>query len=151
MDYVKYIRNMVGNEAINLTGVNVMILNNKNEVLLQKRGEHPKDKWGLVGGIVELGESLVDAAIRETKEETNLDIKDLELIGTTSGKERYIEFPNGHKAYFISIGYCTRNYTGEMQKDGKETLDLKFYAFDNLPENMPKSHRAMVEQLYKKI
>jgi ADP-ribose pyrophosphatase YjhB (NUDIX family) len=49
MDYVKYIRNKVGTAAINLTGVNVLIINDNDEVLLQKRGTYPF-KWALLEG-----------------------------------------------------------------------------------------------------
>ena len=146
MDYVKYIRNLVGKSAVNITGVNVIIFNENHEILLQKRGEYPTGKWGLIGGIVELGESLEDAAVREAKEETNLDIKDLKLFGTTSGKEAYMQFPNGDETYFISIGFCTHNFSGQMQIDGRETLDLKFYSYDCLPENLPKTHREMIDK-----
>ncbi len=38
MDYIKYIREKVGHQEINLTGVNVLIINEKEEILLQKRG-----------------------------------------------------------------------------------------------------------------
>jgi ADP-ribose pyrophosphatase YjhB (NUDIX family) len=62
MDYVKYIRDKAGTAAINLTGVNVLIINDKEEVLLQKRGTFPF-KWGLIEGITELGESLEDTAV----------------------------------------------------------------------------------------
>lgn len=57
MDYVKYIRDKVGTNAINLTGVNVLIINDKNEGLLQKRGTCPY-KWGLIWGITELPENI---------------------------------------------------------------------------------------------
>jgi ADP-ribose pyrophosphatase YjhB (NUDIX family) len=102
MNYVKYIRDRVGNDVINLTGVNVLIINEKEEVLLQRRGTFPF-KWGLVGGITELGESLEETAVREAKEKTGLDITELNLLGTTSGEECYIDFPNGDKAYFITL------------------------------------------------
>ena len=53
MDYVKYIRDRVGHDPINLTGVNVLIINENNEVLLQKRDF---SFWmGLIGGITDLG------------------------------------------------------------------------------------------------
>ncbi len=101
MNYVEYIRNKVGHDTINLVGVNVLIINKNDQVLLQKRGTFPY-KWGLVEGITELGESLEETAIRETKEETGLDIKNLNLLGTTSGEKCFINFPNGDKAYFIN-------------------------------------------------
>lgn len=149
MEYVEYIRNMVGDETINLTGVNVIIINEKEEILLQKRGDYPEGKWGLPGGIVELGESLEDAAIREVKEETNLDVYNLELIGTTSGKYNYIELPNGHKLYCITIGYATKSFMGKLKIDGKESRDLRFFSKYELPENMPGSHKVMINIYYK--
>lgn len=147
MDYVKYIRDRVGHDAINLTGVNVLIINENNEVLLQKRGTFPY-KWGLVGGITELGESLEETAIREAKEETGLDIKDLNLLGTTSGEKCYMEFPNGDKAYFITIGYFTKSFSGVMKVDGLETEELRFFNYEDLPDNMPRSHRMMLDKYY---
>lgn len=147
MDYVRYIRGKVGHEAINLTGVNVLIINENNEILLQNRGTFPF-KWGLIGGITELGEALEDTAIRETKEETNLRIENLTFLGTTSGKDCYIEFPNGDRAYFITIGYYTKTYTGEMKVDNVETKELRFFSYETLPDNIPKSHRIMIDKYY---
>lgn len=147
MDYVKYIRDRVGHDTINLTGVNVLIINENNEVLLQKRGTFPY-KWGLIGGITELGESLEDTAIREAKEETNLSIDNLTFLGTTSGKDCFIDFPNGDKAYFITIGYYTNTYAGKLKIDNLETKELRFFSYEDLPENIPNTHRIMLEKYY---
>lgn len=151
MDYIKYIRSMVGSKAINLTGVNVIIHNDQNEILLQKRGEYPVGKWSLIGGIVELGESLADAAKREAFEETSLHVSNLNLLGTTSGKNAYMELPNGDKAYFISIAFYTNTYKGDIVIDNKETLDLKFFGKSNLPDNMPGTHKEMIDQFYSEV
>lgn len=147
MDYVKYIRSKVGHSAINLTGVNVLIINSCNEVLLQRRGTFPY-KWGLVGGITELGEALEDTAVRETLEETGLEVTDLKLLGTTSGEQCYMEFPSGDKAFFISVGYITKNFNGTLSADNIETKELKFFSFDKLPANIPNSHRLMLDKYY---
>jgi ADP-ribose pyrophosphatase YjhB (NUDIX family) len=147
MDYIKYIRSRVGNDLINLTGVNVLIINSKNEVLLQKRGEYPF-KWGLIGGITELGESLRDTAIREAFEETGLTIRDLVLLDTSSGKDCHLKLPNGDQAYFITIGFYTTTYEGEFLVDHKETLDLKFYGYDSLPKEIPVTHRGLINKYY---
>lgn len=148
MDYVKYIRERVGHDAINLAGVNVLIINKHNQVLLQKRGTFPY-KWGLIGGITELGESLEDTAAREAKEETGLDIKGLNLLGTTSGDKCYIEFPDGDKAYFISVGYFTYSFSGTLKIDDVETKELKFFSHNELPDNMPDSHKFMLDKYYR--
>jgi len=147
MDYVKYIRDRVGHDAINLTGVNVLIINESNQVLLQKRGTFPF-KWGLIGGITELGESLEDTAVREAKEETGLDIKELKFLGITSGEKCYIEFPQGDKAYFITIGYFTKSFSGVLRLDNLETKELKFFSYEELPDNIPNSHKIMLDKYY---
>lgn len=147
MDYVKYLRDKVGHAAINLTGVNVLIINEKNQILLQKRGTYPL-KWGLIGGITELGESLEDSAIREVKEETGLEIKELGLLGTTSGKNCFMKFPHGDEAYFITIGYVVKKYSGELSIDGVETKELRFFSYDALPENIPGSHLQLIKKYY---
>ncbi len=147
MDYVKYIRNRVGHDTINLTGVNVLIINPNNQILLQRRGTFPY-KWGLVGGITELGESLEETAVREAKEETGLQVKELNLLGTTSGEKCLIEFPNGDKAYFISVGYFTKSFSGVLNIDGLETKELKFFSYEELPEDIPNSHRIMIDKYY---
>jgi ADP-ribose pyrophosphatase YjhB (NUDIX family) len=56
---------------------------NRKTLLLQqsKKGRHP-GKWGMPGGRLKKGESLVDGALREVKEETNLDIEIKGLIET---------------------------------------------------------------------
>lgn len=60
-------------------GVFTIILNEKNEVLLVRRRDYPI--WDLPGGRVEIGEGLIDAAIRETEEETGYHIKIDKKIG----------------------------------------------------------------------
>ena len=147
MDYVKYIRERVGHDSINLTGVNVLIINKDNKILLQKRGTFPY-KWGLIGGITELGESLETTAVREAKEETGLNIKELTLLGTTSGEDCFIEFPHGDKAFFITIGYVCKSYSGKLSIDNFETKDLCFFSYDELPENIPRSHKVFIEKYY---
>jgi ADP-ribose pyrophosphatase YjhB (NUDIX family) len=149
MDYVKYIRDRVGTDSINLTGVNILIISEKNQVLLQRRGTYPF-KWGLIGGITELGEALENTATREAKEETGLDITELNLLGTTSGKDCYIEFPHGDKAYFITVGFFTKNYSGELRIDNFETKELQFFSYEEIPENIPSSHKIMLDKYYLK-
>lgn len=59
-------------------GVNVIITDNKDRVLVLKRSSRTKTSpnlWNFPGGNVESNEGLQKAAIRETKEETNLEVE----------------------------------------------------------------------------
>lgn len=115
-------------------GAAVIIVNEKGEILLQSRAD--RDKWGLPGGCQELGERFEDTAIREVKEETNLDVneEDLELITVVSGPSRRNDYPNGDVVINNTVLYCVKTYTGKLKWD-RESKEMKFFSLDNLPLN----------------
>ena len=115
-------------------GAAAIILNSKNQILLQSRAD--RDKWGLPGGCQELGERFQDTIIREIKEETNLDVKEenLELVDIVSGESRRNDYPNGDVVINNTVLYCIKKYSGELKWDN-ESKDMKFFDIDKLPEN----------------
>ncbi len=63
-----------------LVGVGAVIVH-QGRVLLVKRGTEPaKGKWSIPGGLIELGESLTDALVREVREETGLTVEPVQLV-----------------------------------------------------------------------
>ncbi|UWZ83228.1 NUDIX hydrolase [Occallatibacter riparius] len=63
-----------------LVGVGAVIVQ-EGRVLLVQRGREPmKGRWTIPGGLIEIGESLLEAVVRETREETGLDIEPIELV-----------------------------------------------------------------------
>ena len=63
-----------------LVGVGGVVVH-ENRVLLVQRGHEPmKGKWTIPGGLIDVGETLREAVIREVKEETGLDVEPIELI-----------------------------------------------------------------------
>ncbi len=95
--------------------VDIVILYNGGVVLIKRKHEPFKDHYALPGGFVEYGERVEDAAIREAKEETGLDVKLLRLVGVYSDPNRD---PRGHTVTtaFLALG------TGELKAgdDAKE-------------------------------
>jgi ADP-ribose pyrophosphatase YjhB (NUDIX family) len=64
-----------------LVGVGVAIYNAEGQLLLVKRGRPPgKGTWGLPGGLIDLGEKLVDAAAREVREELGINVAVGDLV-----------------------------------------------------------------------
>lgn len=65
MGYVEDLRKIVGHIPLILVGAVVIITDDKNHILLQKRKHHPVGRYGLPGGLMELGESTIETAQRE--------------------------------------------------------------------------------------
>ncbi|KGR91729.1 DNA mismatch repair protein MutT [Ureibacillus massiliensis 4400831 = CIP 108448 = CCUG 49529] len=119
--------------------VAVIILNEKNQVLLQKRSD--VQLWGIPSGHIEVGETVSEAAIREVKEETDLDIRIKKLIGVYSDPTSQVfEYPNGQVVHFITTCFLAEMIGGELKCNSNESLDIKFFSEENLPSDLLKMH-----------
>ncbi len=84
--------------------VGVLIYNNEGEILLAQIPRW-RGKWAVVGGHVEYGESLEECAKREVKEETGLEITDLEFIHI---QESIFSEEFDEQRHFIFINYAAK-------------------------------------------
>lgn len=82
--------------------VGAIVYNGKDEIFVAKSYKL-KNKWTIPGGHVEYGESLEDAVRREVKEETNLDVKNIEFIDV---QESIFSKEFHKKKHFIFIDFC---------------------------------------------
>lgn len=149
MNYIKNLRKMIGHNPILICACGCLIFNNKRQVLLQRRSDD--GLWGNPGGSMELGETIYETIIREIKEETNLDIKekDLKIFAIYSGEEQHHIYPNNDEVYFVNIIFETNNYSNKLKKDS-ESIELKFFDIDNLPNNITKPFNAVKNDLIAK-
>ncbi|AIO18556.1 Diadenosine hexaphosphate hydrolase [Candidatus Izimaplasma bacterium HR1] len=146
MDYVKYIRSLVGNKKIIMTAGAVIIYNDKDEILLQHRGDD--HFWGLPGGIMEIGEKPNETAIREAFEETGYNIEITDYLGDYHNFNK--SWPGGDEAHIICFIYQGVIISGEMVIDGKETLDLKWFNMHDLPNIDAIDHVKAISDYYNK-
>ena len=138
-DYIRWIRSKVGHEKIILTFAGGCIFNEQGEVLLQRRGD--SNRWGVPGGAIEPGETPEMTAIRETKEETGLDVSVGRLIGVYTDPDMI--YPNGDRAQSIVIAYVLHTVCGELTCDRDETLELKCFSKEEKPQLFTGSHEAL--------
>ena len=96
-----------------LVGVGAIIIDD-GRVLLVKRGHSPlAGEWSIPGGVLELGETLHQAAIREAQEETCLTVETAELLGVY---DRVLRDDDGRTLYhFVLIDFLCRRVAGEPQ------------------------------------
>jgi 8-oxo-dGTP pyrophosphatase MutT (NUDIX family) len=129
MDYVKMLRSKVGKEKVMLASSIVVVVNEKSEILLQKRGDD--GNWGLPGGLIELDETPLEAGIREVYEETGMTLSNLKPLGYTVNLNRV--WPNGDAAHVFVFGFYGQATNEKLVIDGDETIDLKYFKIDQLP------------------
>jgi len=82
--------------------VNVVVVNEAGDVLMIRRSDN--DNWAVPGGAIDLGESMVQAAVRETREETGIECEITGLIGIyTDPKHVILYTSNGEARQEFSI------------------------------------------------
>jgi ADP-ribose pyrophosphatase YjhB (NUDIX family) len=113
--------------------VNVAVIHDE-KILLTKREDF--EVWCLPSGGVEDGESLAEAAIRETKEETGIDVELTRLVGVYS---RLGGIPDVHAAL-----YAAKPIGGELRLQPGETIDIKYFALDEIPSELAFAHKKRI-------
>ncbi len=104
--------------------VNICIVKNKKILLLNRQHDNFKG-WIQPGGKVEFMESIFDAAIREVKEETGLDILNLKLKGISG----FINKTKGER--YIYYDFLSNNFKGTIKNQSKEG-NPKWWDIDQL-------------------
>ncbi|EPR6890716.1 NUDIX hydrolase [Klebsiella variicola] len=141
MNYVQQMRSLIGHRLLLLAGSNVIITDACHQILLQLRRD---GTWGLPGGLLEPGESLEQTAVREVKEETNLDVRNLLLFGIFSGPEYTFKLRNKDEINVITSLYWASDWSGVMVNDPSEGQELAFFAPEDLPSNMDEEYRIYI-------
>jgi NAD+ diphosphatase len=102
----------------------VAITDDENRILLAHNKKFKAGLYSLIAGFNEAGETLEETAIREIREETNIEVKEIAYV-----KSQSWPFPNS-----LMLGFRARYLSGEIRPDGVEIEDAKWFTKDNLPE-----------------
>jgi ADP-ribose pyrophosphatase YjhB (NUDIX family) len=116
--------------------VNVAVIQDDKILLKQREGF---ETWILPGGSIEVGESIAQAAIRETKEETGLDVQ---LTGLAGIYSRLGNFLGGHVVLFTG-----RSIGGEIKCQAGEIIEVRWFPFDKIPSPLSLGHKRWIEDV----
>lgn len=145
MNYLLDLRKVVGTRPLIACGAAVAIVN-EDKLLMQKRADN--DCWGLVGGMMELGESIEETARREVFEEVGIILDKLDFFKVYSGKEFYYKYPHGDEVYNV-INMFTVKYSESMQirVDYHEVKEARFFDFNKLPTHINPPDIKIIEDI----
>lgn len=143
MDYILQLRQLIGHRPILMVGAAVLVLDAENRLLLLKRSD--SGCWGPPGGALEPGERVEEAAQRETREETGLEIGAMALFGVFSGPELYYKYPNGDETYNVTIVYLARDWRGAVQINHEHT-EFRWFALPDIPADISPPIIPVIEQ-----
>jgi 8-oxo-dGTP diphosphatase len=129
-----------------LVGVGAVIVKDGKFLLVKRAFEPSAGKWSVPGGLVEVGESLAEACIRETEEETGLKVEVLELINVfdmidrdDAGRVRY---------HYVLIDFLVKPVGGE-EKPSHESTDMRWVSRDDMRQmDMTRTARRAIEELF---
>ena len=104
----------------------IVLVERGKKVLLARASRFREELYSVIAGFVEPGETLEETVMREVKEETGIDIKDIRYFGSQPWP-----FPDS-----LMIGFIAKYAGGKIAIDGDEIVEAKWFSADQLP-NIP--------------
>jgi 8-oxo-dGTP pyrophosphatase MutT (NUDIX family) len=124
-DYVRALREKIGNDFLFLPSVATLIRDDRGRVLLV---QHVEGRWQLPGGAVDPGERPEEAARREAREEAGIVIETTTIAGVFGGPEYSITYDNGDETGWVITVFHARIVSGEPAPSDDETQDVGWFS-----------------------
>lgn len=101
----------------------------RQKVLLTRRTDN--GRWCLPGGHTEAGESVVETCLRETLEETGLEVRMVRLLGVYSSPHRVVEYSDGNRYHIVALNFEVEPVGGALTLSD-ETTDCGYLSWDEI-------------------
>jgi ADP-ribose pyrophosphatase YjhB (NUDIX family) len=100
-----------------------------NKILLVRRADNKR--WAVPGGYMEPGESAAEAAAREVREETGLQVRVGRLIAVYSNPNILLEYPDGNRYQIVALYFAAEPIGGELHPSS-ETTEVGYFSLDEI-------------------
>lgn len=123
--------------------VDIIVEKDDKLLMIRRGGETFKYSHALPGGFIEEGERVEDAAVREMKEETNVDVEPIEILGVYSMPHRD---PRGH---IVTVVFICKMLGGKV-KAGDDAAGIEWVHFNDIFRKRLSSDHPLVIENYLK-
>jgi len=112
-----------------LVGVGAIVIESSRVVLVKRAHPPLQNQWSIPGGVLEVGELVREAAVREAREETGLTVEPGELLGVF---DRVLRDGNDHVQYhYVLVDFLCRRVSGELNAAG-DAAAARWFTRDEL-------------------
>ena len=123
----------------------VALFDGDGRILLLRRKDN--DKWTMPGGTMDFGESLLECAVREVREETGFDIEISQLIGTYTDPNVLIAYSDGEIRQEFTLVYAAKIKSGELTIDHESKEAVWVSIADGLSLPLADSQRRRLQDV----
>jgi ADP-ribose pyrophosphatase YjhB (NUDIX family) len=113
-----------------LVGVGAIIIQNDRVVLVKRAHPPIQGQWSIPGGVLEVGELVREAAIREAREETGLIVEPADLLGVYDrilrNQEQRVQY------HYVLVDFLCRPVGGELQA-ASDATEVRWFTREELP------------------
>jgi ADP-ribose pyrophosphatase YjhB (NUDIX family) len=132
-----------------LIGVGSIIIEGDRVVLVKRAHPPIQGQWSIPGGVLEVGEKVREAAVREAREETGLIVEPGELLGVF---DRILRDP-GHRVqyHYVLIDFLCRRVAGELHA-ASDAADVRWFNRQELPTlNLAEDTLEVIQKGFEKL
>ena len=113
-----------------LVGIGAVIIEGARVVLVKRAHPPLQDQWSIPGGVLEVGELVSEAAVREAREETGLVVEPVELLGVYDRVLRNAE--QRVQYHYVLIDFLCRRVAGELAA-ASDATEVRYFTREELP------------------
>jgi len=132
-----------------LVGIGAIIIENDRVVLVKRAHQPIQGHWSIPGGVLEVGEMVREAAVREAREETGLVVEPGELLGVF---DRILRDPEHRVQYhYVLIDFLCRRIGGELLA-ASDAAEVRWFTRAELPAlKLAEDTLEVIQKGFKKL
>lgn len=126
MSRIDYLNDPLAPQANSIVpAASAIVADAEGNILLHRRSDN--NLWALPGGAMEIGETLGEAAVRETREETGLEVEPEYIVGIYTNPHHVIAFSDGEVRQEFSLCFACRKIGGSL-RISDESFEVGFFS-----------------------